>query len=202
MRKCICGASRRANRATGMLDSSLSAAATIGAESKERSPSFPKTYKNLRNKQFVEKLNDMLGECLPPTSDAVVRCVNNKSQIWAPDRSSPGLSLQRGRCGISTPRRSTAWHNLSVCRAPCRQCPCGCGALTALSLSCVPTFLPRLHHKSSRPRLLHLTFDNYVTHHGRPWVPAWIRQRPPAAFHFIPTGSRRNDPIQRRLVEL
>ena len=61
-----------------------------------------KTFKLSRDPQFVEKLTDVVGVYLQPPKDAVVLCVDEKSQIQALDRSQPGLPLKRGRCGTFT----------------------------------------------------------------------------------------------------
>ncbi len=65
-------------------------------------PHLTKTFKLSRDPQFVEKLTDVVGIYLQPSKDAVVLCVDEKSQIQALDRSQPGLPLKRGRCGTFT----------------------------------------------------------------------------------------------------
>lgn len=44
----------------------------------------------------------MAGVCLTPPQNAVVLCVDEKSQIQARDRTQPGLPLKPGRCGTYT----------------------------------------------------------------------------------------------------
>jgi hypothetical protein len=61
-----------------------------------------KTFKLSRDKQFVEKLCDVVGLYLNPPDKALVLCVDEKSQIQALDRTQPGLPLKRGRCGTMT----------------------------------------------------------------------------------------------------
>ncbi len=65
-------------------------------------PHLTKTFKLSRDPRFVEKLTDVVGLYLQPPKDAVVLCVDEKSQIQALDRTQPGLPLMRGRCGTFT----------------------------------------------------------------------------------------------------
>lgn len=55
-----------------------------------------------RDKQFLEKLTDVVGLYLHPPDKAIVLCVDEKSQIQALDRTQPGLPLKKGRCGTMT----------------------------------------------------------------------------------------------------
>ena len=65
-------------------------------------PHRTKTFKLSRDKQFVEKLCDVVGLYLNPPDKALVLCVDEKSQIQALDRTQPGLPLKHGRCGTMT----------------------------------------------------------------------------------------------------
>lgn len=65
-------------------------------------PHLTKSFKLSRDPRFVEKLTDVVGLYLQPPKDAVVLCVDEKSQIQALDRTQPGLPLVRGRCGTFT----------------------------------------------------------------------------------------------------
>src|SRR5881296_2059214 len=61
-----------------------------------------RTFKLSKDKQFVEKLNDVVGLYLNPPEKALVLCVDEKSQIQALQRTQPGLPLKKGRCGTMT----------------------------------------------------------------------------------------------------
>ena len=50
----------------------------------------------------VAKLTDVVGLYLNPPDQAVVLCVDEKSQIQALDRTQPGLPMKRGRAGTMT----------------------------------------------------------------------------------------------------
>ena len=47
-------------------------------------------------------MTDVVGLYLNPPQQAVVLCVDEKSQIQALDRTHPGLSIKQGRCGTMT----------------------------------------------------------------------------------------------------
>lgn len=65
-------------------------------------PHLTKTFKLSRDPKFLEKLTDVVGVYLTPPQNAVVLCVDEKSQIQALDRTQPGLPLKNGRCGTFT----------------------------------------------------------------------------------------------------
>jgi hypothetical protein len=52
--------------------------------------------------RFLEKLTDVVGLYLNPPQQAMVLCVDAKSQIQAADCTQPGLPLKKGRCGTMT----------------------------------------------------------------------------------------------------
>jgi hypothetical protein len=74
-----------------------------------------KTFKLSRDAEFLEKLTDVVGLNLNPPQQAIVLCVDEKSQIQALDRTQPGLPLKKGRCGpmsinaTERPRCSLLW---------------------------------------------------------------------------------------------
>jgi len=61
-----------------------------------------KTFKVSNDKQFVEKMQDIIGLYLNPPEHALVLCADEKSQIQALDRTQPGLPIKKGRCGTMT----------------------------------------------------------------------------------------------------
>jgi transposase len=65
-------------------------------------PHRTKTFKLSRDPKFLEKLTDVVGLYLNPPANAIVLCVDEKSQIQALDRTQPGLPLKKGRCGTMT----------------------------------------------------------------------------------------------------
>ena len=65
-------------------------------------PHRTKTFKLSRDPKFLEKLTDVVGLYLNPPDQAIVLCVDEKSQIQALQRTQPGLPLKKGRCGTMT----------------------------------------------------------------------------------------------------
>ena len=61
-----------------------------------------KGFKLSRDAKFLEKLTDVVGLYLNPPQQALVLCVDEKSQIQALDRTQPGLPMKKGRCGTMT----------------------------------------------------------------------------------------------------
>jgi len=60
------------------------------------------TFKLSRDPKFLEKMTDVVGLYLNPPQQAIVLCVDEKSQIQALDRTQPGLPIKKGRCGTMT----------------------------------------------------------------------------------------------------
>ena len=164
-------------------------------------PHLTKSFKLSRDPQFVEKLTDVVGVYLQPPNDAVVLCVDEKSQIQALDRSQPGLPLKRGRCGTFThdyKRNGTT---------------CLFAALHVAKGRVIAEHYPRHRHQEflrflrrldgefSPPTSLHLILDNYAIH-GHPRVRSWLRRRPRFVLHFIPTSSSWLNLIERWFAEL
>jgi transposase len=151
-------------------------------------PHRTKTFKLSRDKQFVEKLCDVVGLYLNPPDKALVLCVDEKSQIQALDRTQPGLPLKRGRCGTMT--HDYKRHGTTTLFA----------ALSLLDGRVIGDCMPRHRHQefirflkqinAATPAALdlHLIVDNYGTH-KHPRVTAWLRRHPRFHLHFTPTSS-------------
>ena len=57
------------------------------------------TFKLSRDPKFLEKMTDVIGLYLNPPQQAIVLCVDEKSQIQALDRTQPGLPLKKAAVG-------------------------------------------------------------------------------------------------------
>jgi len=151
-------------------------------------PHLSKTFKLSRDKQFVEKLYDVVGLYLNPPDKSLVLSVDEKSQIQALDRTQPGLPLKKGRCGTMT--HDYKRHGTTTLFA----------ALSMLDGRVIGGCLPRHRHQEFIRFLkqidaetpqdldLHLIVDNYGTH-KHPRVKVWLRRHPRFHLHFIPTSS-------------
>ena len=160
-----------------------------------------KTFKLSRDRKFLEKLTEVLGLYLNPPENAIVRCVDEKSQIQALDRTQPGLPLKKGRCGTLT--HDYKRHGTTTLFA----------ALELLQGKVIGQcykrhrhqeflrFLRRLDPEFSGPLALHLVLDNYGTH-TEAEVQAWLKKHPRFVLHFVPTSSSWLNLIERWFGEL
>ena len=147
-----------------------------------------KTFKLSRDKQFVEKLTDIVGLYLNPPDKALVLCMDEKSQIQALDRTQPGLPMKKGRCGTMT--HDYKRNGTTTLFA----------ALNVLEGSVIGHCMPRHRHqeflkflrqidRETPPGLdLHLILDNYGTH-KHPTVKNWLAKHRRFHLHFTPTSS-------------
>jgi transposase len=164
-------------------------------------PHLIRTFKLSRDKQFVEKLYDVVGLYLNPPDKSLVLCIDEKSQIQALDRTQPGLPLKRGRCGTMT--HDYKRHGTTTLFA----------ALSMLDGKVIGDCMPRHRHQefirflkkidaTTQPELdLHLIVDNYGTH-KHPRVTSWLRRHPRFHLHFIPTSSSWLNLVERWFREL
>jgi transposase len=160
-----------------------------------------KTFKLSTDKQFVEKLTDVVGLYLKPPDKALVLCVDEKSQIQALDRTQPGLPLKRGRCGTYT--HDYRRHGTTTLFA----------ARNVLDGTVIGECLPRHRHQEFLKFLrqidrrtpdeldLHLIIDNYATH-THPRVKHWLAKHRRFHLHPTPTASSWLNLIERWFREL
>jgi transposase len=147
-------------------------------------PHRTETFKLSRDAKFLEKMTDVIGLYLNPPQEALVLCVDEKSQIQALDRTQPGLPIKKGRCGIYKRHGTTTLF----------------AALETLQGKVVGEcharhrhqeflqFLRRLDREFPSEVPLHLIMDNYGTHkHAQ--VKAWLKRNPRFVPHFVPTSS-------------
>lgn len=160
-----------------------------------------KGFKLSRDPQFVPKLLDVVGVYLNPPQNAVVLCVDEKSQIQALDRTQPGLPIKRGRCGTMT--HDYVRHGTTTLFAALNV------AEGTVHGQCFPKhrnteFLRFLRHldKAYPGKVeLHLILDNYGTH-GHENVRRWLAKHPRFILHFIPTSSSWLNMVERWFSEL
>jgi transposase len=164
-------------------------------------PHLIKTFKLSRDKQFVEKLHDIVGLYLNPPDKALVLCVDEKSQIQALDRTQPGLPIRKGRC--STQTHDYKRNGTTTLFA----------ALSMLDGKVIGDCMPRHRHQEFIRFLkkidsetpvgldLHLIVDNYGTH-KHPRVKSWIQRHPRFHLHFTPTASSWLNLVERWFREI
>lgn len=137
---------------------------------------------------FIEKLRDIVGLYLNPPDNALVLCVDEKSQVQALQRTQPMLPLGLGY--VEGVTHDYVRHGTTTLFA----------ALEVLSGTVIAQCKPRHRHQEFLSFLrtidkavpanldLHVIVDNYGTH-KHPKVKAWLAQRPRWHLHFIPTYS-------------
>src|SRR3990170_7496433 len=164
-------------------------------------PHLIRTFKVSGDKQFVEKLHDVVGLYLNPPERSLVLCVDEKSQIQALDRTQPGLPIKKGRCGTMThdyKRNGTTTLFAAM------------DTLEGNVLSsCMPRhrhqefirFLNQIDQQTPSDLAIHLILDNYGTHkHVK--VQRWLRRHSRFNFHFIPTSSSWLNVVERFFRDL
>lgn len=164
-------------------------------------PHLSRTFKLSRDAKFLEKLTDVVGLYMNPPDQALVLCLDEKSQIQALDRTQPGLPLKKGRCGTMTHDykrngTTTLFAALNVLD----------GKVIG---ECHPRhrhqewlrFLRRLDREFPQDLQLHLVMDNYGTH-KEPHVKAWLKKHPRFVCHFVPTSSSWLNMVERWFREL
>ena len=164
-------------------------------------PHRTKTFKLSKDKQFVEKLRDVVGLYLNPPEKALVLCVDEKSQIQALQRSQPGLPIKPGRCQTMT--HDYKRHGTTTLFA----------ALDLLEGTVIGDCMPRPRHQEflkflrridrETPAGLHLhrLIDNYSAH-KQDRVKTWLKRHPRFHLHFTPTSCSWLNLVERWFAEL
>ncbi len=144
------------------------------------------TFKFSTDPELDAKVRDIVGLYLNPPDNAVVVCVDEKSQIQALDRTAPILPLRPG-----LPEKAThdyVRHGTTTLFA----------ALDVATGRITDACHPRHRHQEflaflkqvarAYPRVkLHVVCDNYGTH-KHPTVQAWLARNPRITVHFTPTS--------------
>ena len=146
------------------------------------------TFKLSTDPFFVDKLRDVVGLYLNPPDNALVVCVDEKSQCQALERTQPMLPMGLGYVeGVTHDYKR---HGTTTLFA----------ALDVLTGAVLSTCKPRHRHQEFMSFLreidkavpehldIHAIVDNYSTH-KHPKVKAWLAARPRWHLHFIPTYS-------------
>jgi transposase len=163
-------------------------------------PHLLESFKLSRDKHFVEKLHDVVGLYVNPPDQALVLCVDEKSQIQALDRTQPLLPLRPG-----IPARQTHDYKRNGTTTLF-------AALSMLDGKVIGDCMPKHRHQefirflrkidAETPELqLHLIVDNYGTH-KHPSVQSWLKRHPRFHLHFTPTSSSWLNLVERWFREI
>jgi hypothetical protein len=75
-------------------------------------PHVAETWKLSTDPEFIGKVRDVVGLCMSPPENALVLCVDEKSQIQALDRTAPCLPALHPRFHLHFTPASPSWMNL------------------------------------------------------------------------------------------
>ena len=159
-------------------------------------PHLSETFKLSSDPFFIEKVRDITGLYLNPPDNAMVLCVDEKSQIQALDRTQPTLPMGLGYVEGYT--HDYVRHGTTTLFA----------ALDVATGNVIGKCSKRHRHqeflaflriidKETPPELdIHLVVDNYATH-KHPKVCAWLANRPRYHLHFTPTSASWLNQVER-----
>ncbi len=159
-------------------------------------PHRAKSFKLSTDPFFVEKVRDVVGLYLNPPDNALVLCVDEKSQVQALERTQPVLPMGLGYLEGVT--HDYYRHGTTTLFA----------ALNVLDGSVITQCKPRHRHQEFLAFLnhldrhvpadleVHLIADNYATH-KHPRVKAWLARHPRFVIHYTPTYSSWLNQVER-----
>ncbi len=148
------------------------------------------TFKFSTDPELVAKVTDVVGLYLAPPENAVVLCVDEKSQIQALDRTAPMLPMQPG-----LPERRTHDYKRNGTTTLFAALDIATGHVTG---ACKPrhrhqeflAFLKQVakaYPDDGTGQELHLVMDNYAAH-KRVEIRDWLAVNPRIHVHFTPTS--------------
>lgn len=166
-------------------------------------PHRQETFKLSTDPYFIEKVRDVAGLYLNPPDNALVLCVDEKSQTQALDRTQPLLPMMPGQAERGT--HDYVRHGVTSLFAALNvetgevigQCHRQHRAKEFLKfLQHIDRTIPQ------EPGMeIHLVMDNYGTHKTAA-VQRWLKRRPRYVVHFTPTSASWMNLIERFFAEI
>lgn len=159
------------------------------------------TFKLSSDPFFVEKVRDVVGLYLNPPDQAIVLCVDEKSQIQALDRTQPLLPMAPGHMERHT--HDYVRHGITSLFA----------ALNIKTGEVIGEchrqhrhqeflkFLSSIERTVPPEAEIHLVMDNYATH-KTPAVKRWLLKHPHWQVHFTPTSASWLNQVERFFAEI
>lgn len=147
-----------------------------------------KGFKLSNDKNFEEKLENIVGLYLSPPEHAIVLSCDEKSQIQALDRTQPGLPLKKGRCQTMTHdyKRNGVTSLFAAMNIADGRIISKC--MNRHRHQEWLNFLKHVANNVPPDKEIHIICDNYATHkHAK--VNAWQKRNPRFHFHFTPTSA-------------
>ena len=164
-------------------------------------PHVIQTWKLSTDPQFIEKVRDVVGLYMAPPENALVLCVDEKSQIQALDRTAPCLPMLP-----TTPARMTHDYVRNGTTSLFAAFELSGGSVIAQSYRRhrhqeFLRFLKLIDAAVPKDLDLHLLLDNYATH-KTPEIHKWLLRHPRFHLHFTPTSSSWLNLVERWFAEL
>jgi transposase len=166
-------------------------------------PHKAETFKLSTDPYFVEKVRDVVGLYMSPPGNAIVLCVDEKSQVQALDRTQPLLPMAPGQAER---------HTHDYVRN-------GTTSLFAALNVATGEVIGKCHRRHRHQEFLrfleeidsevprepgveiHLVLDNYATH-KTPAVKRWFLRQPEYRLHFTPTSGSWLNLVERFFAEI
>lgn len=163
----------------------------------------PKTFKLSEDPLFIEKVRDIVGLYMNPPDNALVFCIDEKSQVQALDRTQPLLPLEPfqverhthdyaryGTTSLFAALNTKTGEVIGRCHQRHRQ----------------QEFMKFLKHLDAsiekEPGVeIHLIMDNYATHKTAS-VQRWLARHPQYVVHFTPTSASWLNMVERFFAEI
>lgn len=140
-----------------------------------------------RDPEFEQKMINIVGLYMNPPENAIVICVDEKTQIQALDRTQPELPLRAGN-----PRRQTATYKRNGTVSLIAALAVHTGEITAKTINTnnAENFLKFLKNldRKYRNNKLHIIADNLSIHKHKD-VKEWLDGKRKIQLHFTPTYS-------------
>lgn len=159
-------------------------------------PHRSETFQISKDPYFVEKVRDIAGLYMSPPLNALVLCVDEKSQIQALSRTQPILPMRPNQVERYTPEyqrngTTSLFAALDVATGNVLG-KCFRRHRTAEFRK----FLDYVDSQVPQDLEIHLIMDNYCTHKAAP-IKRWLLHRPRYHLHFTPTHSSWLNQIER-----
>jgi len=159
-------------------------------------PHRSETFQISKDPYFIEKVRDVVGLYMSPPVNALVLCVDEKSQIQALNRTQPVLPMRPTQAERYTPEyqrngTTSLFAALDVATGNVMG-KCFRRHRTAE----FEKFLDYVDSQVPSDMEVHLIMDNYATHKAAP-IKRWLLRRPRYHLHFTPTHSSWLNQIER-----
>ena len=164
-------------------------------------PHIVQTLKLSTDPHFIDKVRDVVGLYMSPPENALVLCVDEKSQIQALDRTAPCLPMLP-----TTPARMTHDYVRNGTTSLFAAFDLATGSVIAQPYRQhrhqeFLKFLKLIDDAVPKDLDLHLVLDNYATH-KTPVIKEWLLRHPRFHLHFTPTSSSWLNLVERWFAEL